>query len=49
MMMLIKKMGGGVPVVAPWVKNLTSILKDVNSISGLTQWVKDPVLLHTVV
>ena len=27
------------------VRNLTSIHKDVNSIPGLTQWVKDPALL----
>ena len=31
----------GVPMVAQQVKNLTSILKDVGSIPGLAQWVKD--------
>ena len=30
-----------VPIVAQQVKNLTSIRKDVGSIPGLTQWVKD--------
>ena len=28
-----------------WVKNLASIHDDVGLIAGLTQWVKDPVLL----
>ena len=31
----------GVPIMAQWVKNLTSIHKDVGLIPGLTQWIKD--------
>ena len=30
-----------VPIVAYWVKNLTSIHEDADSIPGLTQWAKD--------
>ena len=34
----------GVPIVAQWAKNMTSIYKDVGSIPTLAQGVKDPVL-----
>ena len=39
------KKNAGIPVVAQWVKNPTSIPEDVGLIPGLAQWVKDPALL----
>ena len=44
-----KTMQFQVPVVAYWVKNLTSIREDAGPILSLAQWVKDLALLQAVV
>ena len=40
----VKMLRLGVPIVAQWVKNLTSIHEDAGSIPGRAKWVKDLVL-----
>ena len=43
--MLRRSLDFRVPIVAQWVKNLTSTHEDAGSIPGLTQGVKDLALL----
>ena len=44
----IKRPKCGIPVLAQWVKNPTSIPEDTGSIPGLPQWVKFPTLPRAV-
>ena len=40
----LKWLSSGIPVVAQWLANPTSIHDNTDSIPGLGQWVEDPVL-----
>ena len=44
-----KSLRFGVPLVAPWVKNLTRSHEDEGSVPGLVQWVEDSALPQAVV
>ena len=37
----IEKEEQGIPIVAWWLTNLTSVRENVGSVPGLVQWIKD--------